>query len=117
MAGKAERVHERIFLAHKKANESRDFTIELSLEYKMHNEEWEGVCDQLGVAANADTLDETKEILRDLILLQLGWCRRNARHPRILGGEWGGHQGIGDPGRCGLQLPHSPGYHFSRSLT
>ena len=71
MAGKEERVRERIFLAHKKANEFRDFTIELSLEYRMHNEEWEGVCDQLGVAANSDTLDETKEILRDLILLQL----------------------------------------------
>ena len=26
----------------------------------------------MGVAANSDTLDETKEILRDLILLQLG---------------------------------------------
>ena len=48
MAGKEERVRERIFLAHKKANEFRDFTIELSLEYRMHNEEWEGVCDQLG---------------------------------------------------------------------
>ena len=72
MACKGERVHERIFLAHKKPNEFRDFTIELSLEYWMHNEEWEGVCNQLGVAANSDTLDETKEILRDLILLQLG---------------------------------------------
>ena len=71
MAGMEERVNERILLAHKKANEFRDFTIELSLEYWMHNEEWEGICDQLGVAANSDTLDETKEILRDLILLQL----------------------------------------------
>ena len=48
MVGKEERVHERIFLAHKKPNEFRDFTIELSLEYWMHNEEWEGVVTSWG---------------------------------------------------------------------
>ncbi len=63
-------VRERVILAHK-ANDVQDFTIELFLDYGKDGGEWVGVCEQLGVAANADTLDDAKEILRDLVLLQL----------------------------------------------
>ena len=63
-------VRERVILAHQTDN-MNDFTVELFLAYGMEEGEWVGVCKQLGIAANADTLDETKEILKDLILLQL----------------------------------------------
>ena len=61
---------ERIILGHK-TNDVQDFTIELFLDYELEDGEWVGVCDQLGIATNGETLDETKEILRDLVLLQL----------------------------------------------
>ena len=61
---------ERVILTHRTDNK-HDFTIELHLEYGTEEDEWVGVCKQLGIAANADSLDETKEILKDLILLQL----------------------------------------------
>lgn len=64
------RARERIILAHR-TNDSQDFTIELFLDYKIEDGEWIGVCTQLGVAANAEKLDEAKEILKDLVLLQL----------------------------------------------
>ena len=47
------------------------FTIELLLEYRIHDDEWLGVCEQLGVEANAATLEETKELLEELVQLQL----------------------------------------------
>ena len=61
---------ERVILTHQ-TDSKQDFTIELLLEYSTEENEWTGVCNQLGIAANAVTLDETKEILKDLILLQL----------------------------------------------
>lgn len=67
MTGKA---RERVILTHQTDNK-HDFTIELFLDYGIEEGEWVGVCKQLGIAANSDTLDETKEILKDLILLQL----------------------------------------------
>ena len=66
----AEKVHERVILAHR-TDHVHDFTVELFLAYGMEDGEWVGVCEQLGIAANADTLEETKEILKDLIMLQL----------------------------------------------
>ena len=63
-------VRERVILAHRTDN-VHDFTVELFLDYGTEEGEWVGVCEQLGIAANAVTLDETKEILQDLILLQL----------------------------------------------
>ena len=65
-----EQVRERVILAHR-TSDVHDFTVELFLAYGMEDGEWVGVCEQLGVAANADTLEETKEILKDLIMLQL----------------------------------------------
>ena len=64
------KAHERVILTHQTEN-THDFTVELFLDYGTEEGEWVGVCEQLGIAANADTLDETKEILKDLILLQL----------------------------------------------
>ena len=66
----AEKVHERVILAHR-TSDVHDFTVELFLDYGIEDGEWVGVCEQLGIAANADTLEETKEILKDLIMLQL----------------------------------------------
>ena len=66
----AEKVHERVIIAHR-TDHVHDFTVELFLAYGMEDGEWVGVCEQLGIAANADTLEETKEILKDLIMLQL----------------------------------------------
>ena len=66
----ASEVSERVILAHR-ANDAQDFTIELFLDYKMDDGEWTGVCEQLGIAADAATLDEAKEVLKDLVLLQL----------------------------------------------
>ena len=66
----ADKVRERVILAHQ-TNAVQDFTIELFLDYRMDDGEWVGVCEELGVAANADTLDGAKGILRDLVLLQL----------------------------------------------
>lgn len=66
----SEAVSERIILAHRTAD-VHDFTIELFLNYRTEEGEWVGVCEQLGAAANAATLAETKEILKDLVLLQL----------------------------------------------
>ena len=65
-----EEVRERVILAHR-TNDIQDFTIELFLDYQTDDGEWVGVCEQLGVAANADALDDAKEILKDLVLLQL----------------------------------------------
>ena len=62
--------NERVILTHR-TDKEHDFTIELLLDYSTEEDEWVGVCNQLGIAANADTLDETKVILKDLILLQL----------------------------------------------
>ena len=61
---------ERVILTHRTGNK-HDFTIELLLDYGTEEDEWVGVCNQLGIAANAASLDETKEILKDLILLRL----------------------------------------------
>lgn len=61
---------ERVILTHR-TNNKHDFTIELLLNYGTEEDEWVGVCNQLGIAANAASLDETKEILKDLILLRL----------------------------------------------
>ena len=66
----ASEVRERIILSHI-TNDAQDFTIELFLYYKIDDGEWVGSCEQLGIAANAGTLEEIKEILKDLILLQL----------------------------------------------
>lgn len=66
----ASEMRERVILAHR-TNDAQDFTIELFLDYKTDDGEWVGACEQLGIAANAGTLEETKEILKDLILLQL----------------------------------------------
>ena len=66
----ASELRERVILTHK-ANDAHDFTIELFLDYGREEGEWVGICEQLGIAANADTLGETKEILKDLVLLQL----------------------------------------------
>ena len=63
-------VRERIILAHR-TNDAQDFTIELFLDYEIDDDEWVGVCAQLGIAANAERLDEAKEILKDMVLLQL----------------------------------------------
>lgn len=63
-------LRERIILTHK-TNDAHDFTIELVLDYGREEGEWVGVCEQLGIAGNADTLGEAKEILKDLVLLQL----------------------------------------------
>ena len=61
---------ERVILTHRTDNK-HDFTIELLLDYSTEEDEWVGVCNQLGIAANSDSLEKTKEILKDLILLQL----------------------------------------------
>ena len=66
----ASEIRERIILTHK-SRATHDFTIELFLDYGKEEGDWVGVCEQLGIAANADTLDEAKEILKDLVLLQL----------------------------------------------
>lgn len=66
----AAEVRERVILAHK-SNDVHDFTIELFLDYRTDDGEWMGVCEQLGIAANADSLDDAKDILKDLVLLQL----------------------------------------------
>lgn len=66
----ASEVRERVILAHR-TNDAQDFTIELFLDYDIDDGEWVGSCEQLGIAANAGTLEEIKEILKDLILLQL----------------------------------------------
>ena len=63
-------LRERIILTHK-TNGALDFTIELVLDYGREDAEWVGICEQLGIAANADTSGEVKEILKDLVLLQL----------------------------------------------
>ena len=63
-------VRERVIIAHR-SNDVHDFTIELFLDYRTEDGEWLGTCEQLGVAANADSLDDTKEMLKDLVLLQL----------------------------------------------
>ena len=61
---------ERVILTHRTDNK-HDFTIELLLDYSTEEDDWVGVCNQLGIAANAASLDETKEILKDVILLRL----------------------------------------------
>jgi len=66
----ASEIRERIILTHR-SNDTHDFTIELFLDYGKEEGDWVGICEQLGIAANAHSLDEAKEILKDLVLLQL----------------------------------------------
>ena len=66
----ASELRERIILTHR-SNNALDFTIELVLDYGKEDGEWVGICEQLGIAANAETVEEAKAILKDLVLLQL----------------------------------------------
>ena len=47
-----EKARERVILVHIEDDKVQDFTVELALDYSKVGGCWEGVCEQLGVAAD-----------------------------------------------------------------
>lgn len=58
-----------VLLAH--LDENEELVVRLILDYESTEDGWEGECADLGVATTADTLEEAREELVDLVLLYL----------------------------------------------
>ena len=69
---------ETVQVIHRDESGAPDYTINLTLNYCQESGQWVGVCEELGTAAFADTLEQVQAELREAVELQLNGVERLA---------------------------------------
>ena len=63
-------------LIHRSAQGTPDYVLLLTLDFLEEAGQWVGVCQELGTAAQSDTLEQARDQLREAVELQLGEMER-----------------------------------------
>ena len=69
-------MREHSIIIHRTRRGVQDYFIQFTFEYTEEDNQWVGVCLEIGTSAYADTLDEARQELGDAVVLQLGEAER-----------------------------------------